>query len=75
MNLSKTFNGSLDKGMCKAARPSGGMDSSNAAGGVGGSTTMVMVFVVCLCCVLRFVWSLSLIICKKVPEHNLKVHM
>jgi hypothetical protein len=29
----------------------------HTAGGVGGSTTMVVVFVVCLCCVVRLVWS------------------
>jgi hypothetical protein len=28
-NLSKLFNSGLDKAMCKAAHPSGGMDSSN----------------------------------------------
>jgi hypothetical protein len=28
-NLSKLFNGGLDKAMRKASRPSGGMDSSN----------------------------------------------
>jgi hypothetical protein len=37
--------------MRKAARPLGGVVSSNhAAGGVSGSITMVVVFVVCLCC-------------------------
>jgi hypothetical protein len=32
----------------------------HAAGGVGRSNTMVVVFVVWLCCVLRLVWSSSL---------------
>jgi hypothetical protein len=44
-----------------------------AAGGVGGFTTMVVVFVVCLWCVLCLVWSLSLVVCKKVREDNPKV--
>jgi hypothetical protein len=40
------FNGSLGTNLCKASQPSGGMDSSNhAAGGTGGSTTMVVVFI------------------------------
>jgi hypothetical protein len=29
LNLTKLFKGSLGQYMCKAARPSGGMDSSN----------------------------------------------
>ena len=52
MNLSTPFDGGLDKGMSKAAYPLGSMDSSNPRRQwVGGSTTMVMVFVVCLCVV------------------------
>ena len=43
-----------------------------AAGGVGGSITMVVVFVVCLCCVLHLVWSSSLVVCNEVPENNLR---
>jgi hypothetical protein len=39
------------------------------AGGASGSITMVVMFVVCLCCV----FGLSLIVCKKVPEYNRKV--
>ncbi len=35
--------------MNKAAHPLGSVNSSNVAGGVGGFTTMVMVFVVCSC--------------------------
>jgi hypothetical protein len=41
----------------------------HAAGGASGSITMVVMFVVCLCCVLQSL----LIVCKKLPEHNLKV--
>ncbi len=56
--------------MPKAARPSGCMDSSNhAIGGASGSITMVVIFVVCLCCVLQSYLSYV----KKVPEHNIKV--
>ncbi len=33
---------------------------------------MVVVFVVCLCCVLHLVRSLSLVECKKVPELTLR---
>jgi hypothetical protein len=37
--------------MHEAARPLGGVDSLNPrAGGASGSTTMVVVFVGCLCC-------------------------
>jgi hypothetical protein len=76
MNLSKLFNSSLDKVMRKAAHPLGGMiHKHHAAGGIGGSTNMAVVFVVCLCCVLHLVWLSSLVVCKKVPEHNLKVHI
>jgi hypothetical protein len=46
-----------------------------APGGVGGSTAMVVVFVVCLCCVLHLIWLLSLVVQKKVPEHKLKVQI
>ena len=74
MNLSKPFGSGLDKVMRKAAHPSGGMDSSNLCHQRrGGSTTMVVVFVVCLCCVLHLVWLLSLFVCKKVQEDNPKV--
>jgi hypothetical protein len=41
----------------------------HAAGGASSSTTMVVMFLVCLFCVL---WSL-LVVCKKVLEHNVKV--
>ena len=44
-----------------------------AAGGVGSSTTMVVVLVVCLCSVLHLIWSLSLVVCKKVGADNPKV--
>jgi hypothetical protein len=55
LNLTKLFKGSLGQYMRKAARPSGGMDSSNhAAGGASGSITMVVVFVGCLYC---FGWT------------------
>ncbi len=53
MNLLKLFNSGLDKGMCKAALPLGGMDLSKpgAIRGVGGSTAMViMFFCVCVAC-------------------------
>ena len=37
--------------MRKVTHHSGGVDSSNhAAGGLGGSTTIMVVFVGCLCC-------------------------
>jgi hypothetical protein len=43
----------------------------HAAGGASGSITMVVMIVVCLGCV----FGLSLVVCKKVPEHNLKVRI
>ncbi len=82
MNLSKSFDSGFGQYMRKATCPSGGMHSSNprhqrgqihATRGVGGSTTMVVVFVVCLCCVLRLVWLSSLTLCQKVWENNPKV--
>ena len=33
---------------------------------------MVVVFVVCLCCVLHLVWLSSLVVCKKVLENILR---
>ncbi len=52
MNLSNSFNSGLRQYMRKAARPLVGKDLSNPRRrGVGGSTTMVVVFVVCLCVV------------------------
>jgi hypothetical protein len=59
--------------MLKAARPLGGMDSLNPScwrgkrlhhhgGDVG-------------CIVLYLCIAVKLIVCKKVPEHNLKVHI
>jgi hypothetical protein len=49
LNLTKPFNSGLGQNMHQAARPSGGVDSSNpslqAAGGTSGSITMVIVFV------------------------------
>ncbi len=41
--------------------------------GVGGSKIMIVVFIVCLCCVVRLVWLLSLVVCEKVQENNPKV--
>jgi hypothetical protein len=41
----------------------------HAAVGASGSITKVVMSVVCLCCV----FDLLLVICKKVPEYNLKV--
>ena len=51
----KTVEGGLKIGLHKAARPSGSMDSSNPRRwmGVGGSTSMVVVSGMCLCCVLQ----------------------
>ncbi len=43
----------------------------HAAGGASGLITMVVMFVVCLCCV----FGPSLITCKKVQEHNLKAQV
>ena len=52
MNKSKTFNGGLDKVMCKAPAPwAAWIHQIHVAGGVDSSTTMVVVFVVCLLCV------------------------
>jgi hypothetical protein len=45
----------------------------HTARGVGNYATIVVVFVVCLRCVLWYLLVVSLIGCKKVPEHNLKV--
>jgi hypothetical protein len=36
---------------------------------------MVVMFVVCLCCVLQSLLVASLIVCKKVPEHTLKIRI
>jgi hypothetical protein len=47
----------------------------HAAGGASGSTTMVVMFIVCLCCGLRSLLVGTLIVCEKVPEHNLKVRI
>ncbi len=45
----------------------------HTAGRASGSTTMVVMFVVCLYCVLQSLLVIEPIVCKKVPEHNLKV--
>ncbi len=73
MNLTKTFVGGLGQYMCRAAHHSGGVDSSNPYHWSGkrlhhhGGD---------VCCVLVFslFWLLSLV-CKKIPEHNLKVRI
>ncbi len=52
--LTKPFNSSLGKYMHKAARPSGTWNHQiHAAGEASGSINMVVMFVVCLCCVMR----------------------
>jgi hypothetical protein len=70
--IAKLFDSGLRKGVRKATCPSGGVGSSNhTAGGASGSTTMMMVFAgLFVLCV-----AVTLVICRKVPEHNLKVHI
>ncbi len=52
MNLSKPFDGGLDKVCARPPAPwAAWIHQIHAAGGVGGFTTMVVVFVVCLCVV------------------------
>jgi hypothetical protein len=72
MNLFKSFDIGLRKKCARTPAPwAVTIHQIHAAGGVGGSTTMVVVFVVELCCVL---WSRpSLILCKQVPPDNPKV--
>ncbi len=45
----------------------------HTAGEANGSTTMVVMLIVCSCCVLQSLLVVALIVCKKVPKHNLKV--
>ncbi len=69
-NVTKPFNSGLRQYMCQAARPSGGVDSSNPCRCRGKRLhhhggDVCCVFVLCV--------AVSLVVCKKVSEYNLKV--
>ncbi len=73
MNLFKSFDSGLGQYMCKAARPSGGMESSNPRRWRGkrlhhhGGD---------VCCVFVLLWMDSeLIVCKKWYKNNLKMRL
>ncbi len=73
MNLVKSFNSGLGQYMCKAAHPSGGMESSNPRRWRGkrlhhhGGD---------VCCVFVLLWmDLELNVCKKGYKNNLKMRL
>jgi hypothetical protein len=73
MNLTKSFVGNLRQNMCKANRPLGSMVSSNPRRFTGKQLNHHGGDVCCVFVVLCVV--VSLVVCKKVTEHNLKVHI
>jgi hypothetical protein len=74
MNLFQSFDICLGKICARPHAPwMAWIHQIHATRGVGSSTTMVVVFVVCLCCVLHLVWLSSCVVCKKVQEDTPKV--
>jgi hypothetical protein len=73
MNLFKSFDSGLGQYMCKAARPSGGMESSNTHRWRGKQLHHHGGDV---CCVFVLLWMDSeLNVCKKWYKNNLKIRL
>ncbi len=70
MNPKKSFIGNLGQYMRKAARPLGSVDSLNPR---RWRCKQLNHHGVDVCCAFVLCVAVSLAICKKVPEHNLKV--
>ena len=71
LNLLNRFDGVLEKSCTRPLTPQvAWVHQIHASWGVGGSTTMVMVFIgLCVVC-FGLVWSLSLVVCRQVWENN-----
>ncbi len=72
MNLTKSFVGDLRQYKHKAVCPLGGVDSLNPCRWRG---KRLHHYGGDVCCVFVLCITISLVVCKKVPEHNLKVHI